>query len=114
MFREGEKMTSEYVKLTKEEIEKLISLHSPREEIDILIEEMSELTKALLKQRRRRNGIFPNHGITREVCEEFVHVHISMAVLGNIMHSDPDANLWRRTINQHSDEKAKEIRELIK
>jgi hypothetical protein len=110
-------MTHEYVKLTKSEIEKLISLHSPREEIDILIEEMSELIKALMKQRRRRKGVFPEHGITPEICEEFVHVHISLKVLRQII-EDEDKNLgsdlWRRTLLYHADRKAEEIRELIK
>jgi hypothetical protein len=117
-------MTSKYVKLTKEEIKKLIAMHSEREEIDILIEEiceltkeMSDLAKALIKQRRRRNGVVPEHSITPQICEEFVHVYISMAVLQQIIENEDvrvGGNKLEQMLQENADRKAKEIRELIK
>lgn len=58
-----------------------IDLWGENSQIDILIEEMSELTKALLKQRR----ITPNWYNWFTVMEEFVDVSITLKIVEIIL-----------------------------
>lgn len=55
---------------------KAIEAFGEQSQIDMLIEEMAELTQAILKNRRRNNG---NPLMSENLHEEFVDVKIVMA-----------------------------------
>lgn len=100
--------TMECVILTDNELEELIAKYGERFELDLLIEEMSELTKELIKMRR---NCCVDH-ITREVCEEFVHVNFSLAVLRQIIARQDKLNKtsYFEYIHREAEEKAIDVK----
>lgn len=61
-------------KPVQEILQKNIALHGPAMEVDVAIEEMSELTKELIKHRRGQKNIL-------HIAEEIAHVEIMMEQL---------------------------------
>ena len=61
-------------KRVQEILQKNINLHGPGMEVDVAIEEMSELTKELIKHRRGHKNI-------PHIAEEIAHVEIMMEQL---------------------------------
>jgi NTP pyrophosphatase (non-canonical NTP hydrolase) len=54
----------------RENLEKIIDTYGEQAQIDIAIEEMSELTKALLKYRRTKgNDAIVNNNVTEEMAD---------------------------------------------
>lgn len=71
----------------KKELEKFIAFYGKDSRIDIAIEEMSELTKALCKERRYRanlnayNAVYEN--MTDEMADVYIMLEQLMMVFGN-------------------------------
>lgn len=71
----------------KKELEKFITFYGKDSRIDIAIEEMSELTKALCKERRYRanlnayNAVYEN--MTDEMADVYIMLEQLMMVFGN-------------------------------
>lgn len=74
----------DYMKMLDNDLETCIINGSPVQEIDILIEECSELIKALSKFKRglRKPNFDPDPKLTmRNIAEELTHVAISSEVV---------------------------------
>ena len=71
-------------------------------QVDMAIEEMSELTKALLKERRHGSDI----GITHKICEEIADVEIMIEQLRMMYFS--------KNIDKYKEEKLKMLQVMVK
>lgn len=65
----------------KKELEKFIAFYGKDSRIDIAIEEMSELTKALCKERRYRTNLDKYNDILENLTDEMADVYIMLEQL---------------------------------
>ena len=81
----------------REELEKIIQKYGPQNQIDVAIEEMSELTKALIKYRRAKDsgGSADELGKRRgEIEEEIADVQIMLNQLQIIYRNEGPVDTW--------------------
>lgn len=75
-----------------------IDHHGSQMEVDVAIEEMSELTKELIKNRRGRQNI-------RQIAEEIAHVEIMLQQLKMVFDCDDlVAEQWCLTMERIADD----------
>lgn len=86
---------------TKQILQANIDYHGATMEVDVAIEEMSELTKELIKNRRGRQNV-------RQIAEEIAHVEIMLHQVKMIFDCDDlVAEQWCLTMERIADELVK-------
>lgn len=78
----------------KEVFKKSIQHYGPKAQIDLAIEEMSELTKALLKHRRASMGQGDPQKKAKDVAEEIADVRIMLDQLEMIFDNKVQVREW--------------------
>ena len=77
--------------MLREDLEKIIGTYGEQAQIDIAIEEMSELTKALLKHRRAK---IKDSSIEYDIAEEMADVKIMLEQLEIIFDNSADVSRY--------------------
>ena len=81
----------------REELEKIIQKYGPQNQIDVAIEEMSELTKALIKYRRAKDSGDSADELGKrrgEIEEEIADVQIMLNQLQIIYRNEGPVEAW--------------------
>ena len=80
---------------TRKFLEKVICKYGKKSQQDMAMEEMSELTKALLKLRRAENGQHVLDMELRAVFEEIADVEIMIEQLKIMFNCESDVESWK-------------------